>query len=223
MPWTREQLDEQFRRYTSPPDERGCINWTGRVNRGGYGEWGQPWRERPSSKRAHRVAWELASGPVPDGLLICHSCDNRRCVNREHLFAGTHRDNMIDAIAKGRIRLAVPKLAKRPRYFMPGGAPSRNERRRARYAVRRASGWQLPCRNRVKRVKKGGVGRGRLLPTHSMPGAAHWKAKLTDADVLFIRAQPHTEATYRALAPRLGVSVRTIGKIARREGWKHLP
>lgn len=54
------------------------------------------------SYRAHRLAWEIAYGPIQDDLLVCHHCDVRRCVNPEHLFLGTQTDNLRDCFNKGR-------------------------------------------------------------------------------------------------------------------------
>ena len=69
--------------------------------RGGYGV--APRGAGDGSRRAHRVAWFEANGPIPDGMEVCHSCDNPPCENVDHLFLGTHRENMHDAIQKGRI------------------------------------------------------------------------------------------------------------------------
>ena len=75
-----------------------CLEWKAARGSTGYGQC------RISGKlyRAHRVAWEMANGPVPDGLDVLHKCDNPPCVNVEHLFLGTHTDNMHDMFAKGR-------------------------------------------------------------------------------------------------------------------------
>jgi len=52
--------------------------------------------------RAHRLAWEMTNGPIPNRSLVLHRCDNPRCVNPEHLFLGSPKDNMIDKMEKGR-------------------------------------------------------------------------------------------------------------------------
>lgn len=55
-----------------------------------------------AKKLAHRLAWEEAFGPIPAGMCVLHTCDNRACVNIDHLFLGTYQDNALDMVAKGR-------------------------------------------------------------------------------------------------------------------------
>jgi hypothetical protein len=102
----RERWEEKVRHADHSTD--GCCIWTGAVAHYGYGTLRTG--RTGLLERAHRLAWEFANGPIPDGLSVLHHCDNPPCVRTEadtrwpdgHLFLGTQLDNMRDAKAKGR-------------------------------------------------------------------------------------------------------------------------
>lgn len=74
-----------------------CWEWEGYINSDGYGVF-----RTAKATLAHRFAFELINGPISPRLSVCHRCDNPKCVNPLHLFEGTHHDNMIDKMNKGR-------------------------------------------------------------------------------------------------------------------------
>lgn len=76
----------------------GCSIWMGGINDQGYGLI----RDGKRQKRAHRVAWELANGPIPEGMVVLHNCDIPSCVNPDHLSVGTQAENLKDMFAKHR-------------------------------------------------------------------------------------------------------------------------
>lgn len=90
---------ERFRSYVAPEPNSGCFLWLGGVSKG-YGMT----RFRGRHEAAHRVAWRVFIGDIPAGLFVLHRCDNPLCVNPQHLFLGTHTENVRDMIAKGRDR-----------------------------------------------------------------------------------------------------------------------
>ena len=94
-------LSERLQRDAMPEPNSGCLLWIGATQRNGYGR--AQWGKRGQSYLVHRLAWQAANGPIPEGKVICHKCDVRACINPQHLFVGTQSDNIKDMYAKGRV------------------------------------------------------------------------------------------------------------------------
>lgn len=169
---TREGAEHRF---WAKVDKSGgpdaCWNWTaGKSTWGGYGHF--PYGDE---SHAHRVSYVLAHGPIPGGLLVCHTCDNRLCVNPKHLFLGTKSDNSVD----------MTKKRRHPRLFEPGHQPI-------------------------------------VKPEYVRKGEAHHAAKLTEADVLAIRAAHRAGESPKSLGTRYGVTGANICDIVHRKTWRHI-
>jgi hypothetical protein len=90
-------MEARFHKYTTKTES--CWIWRASTNSKGYG---QICTSNGKTMQAHRYSYELHKGPIPPGLYICHTCDTPRCVNPDHLFAGTSLDNARDKVNKRR-------------------------------------------------------------------------------------------------------------------------
>lgn len=127
-------LKDRFERFVAFIPFHPCYEWVGGY-RGGKGDKYGQFTLNGKPNYAHRVSWLIYRGQIPNGLFVCHRCDNPRCVRIDHLFLGTFSDNMKDMHAKGRAhynRIPIP-YHKRNKAKM-------NEYRRGWRARRRAAG-----------------------------------------------------------------------------------
>jgi len=93
-----KSIDQYLEINTIPEPNNGCHLWIGRCDKKGYGVI----KQGSKDYRAHRYLWEMVKGKIPAGLSVLHKCDVRCCVNTNHLFLGTQKDNMADCSKKKR-------------------------------------------------------------------------------------------------------------------------
>lgn len=99
--WPKRTIEERFWQKVAKGIESACWPWQARKLKQGYGQFQI---RRGLWKYAHRMAWELTHGNIPEGLHVLHSCDHPPCCNPKHLWLGTHQQNMADMKLKGRHR-----------------------------------------------------------------------------------------------------------------------
>ena len=201
------------RRKSAPFDDRwigipesGCWLWTGTQNPTGYGEI----RDKETRRKclAHRVSWERVNGQIPEGLFVLHKCDVKLCVNPQHLFLGTHSDNMADWVAKGARRASAKtnKVTYEDAQEIIASSDSASVLSK-KYGI---SMWAISAiRN----------GRSWKHQRTYLRGESSPVSKLKEYQVLQILENKTTE---RAAAAEYGVARALIHAIRKRKIWKHI-
>ena len=200
------------------PDD--CWNWTGGITGAGYGAMMIDYK----NVSAHRFSYELHFGPIPEGMFICHKCDNPSCSNPDHLFLGTPQDNVDDMISKDRQVITTPPT------FHGEDHPNAvltwdqvNEMRRL-YATGKYPAYELAERYQVTKATVGYIihwqtWRKDDSPPPQYPG----REKLTESDVRAIRsAYASGNVLQRELAEKYNVARSLISQVVNRNRWAHI-
>jgi hypothetical protein len=96
-------VQERFDQHYIPEPNSGCFLWTSGVNKKGYGKFSLRVKGEELEQYAHRMSWKIHHGDIPHESWVLHKCDMPCCVNPDHLYLGTHLDNMRDRSRRGRV------------------------------------------------------------------------------------------------------------------------
>jgi len=210
-PWRNRYLPLETRLWGRVEKrDGGCWPFIGKRTRAGYGQI----KAFGKATFAHRVAYVLVKGPIPDGLVVMHACDNPPCCNPDHLSVGTYSDNAVDARNKGRLRPVCGEDAYQAKLTAEQVAAIRNDSRPSRhvaadYGIAKSTVRSIRQKRAWKHVDAGPEPKRQVL-------------HFNDEQVLEIRMRTAAGESSVAIGRELGVHRRYIRDVARGKVYKHV-
>jgi plasmid maintenance system antidote protein VapI len=226
---TRERDRERFKTFVEA-HPNGCWLWTGgRMSAAGYGMFYLDGR----TIGAHCASHILFNGPIPDGFVVKHSCDDKRCANPAHLSAGTHQENMQESMDRGRhlkgSQHGRAKLTEESVAAMRGeyieGRPGEGSRLADKYRVSESLVSTVVAGSRWKHVTAllGSAPSADAPHQSPLAGEGHHKAKLTDGDVKEMRLFRQLGLGVSEMAEKYGIEKAQVSAICTGQAWGHVP
>ncbi len=199
-----------------PEPNSGCWLWLGWLDPDGYGRF----RFRGHGIRAHRVSYEIFKEPIQGDLLVCHQCDVPCCINPEHLFLGTQKENIVDRDKKKRMACGERQGASILTEEAVRQIASSTESQlvlATRYGVATSTIGSIQCGNNWKHLT--------LIDWVRQPpptGIHNGNSRLSESDVITIRHRITQGISHRDIANEFGVCPSTISGINTGRIWSHL-